>query len=72
MPKDLAARRQQCVEWITYPSHTSSPNQSDDEDGMSNIGEMEHNAVQRLLGITATQVSWERDNEEDDYGWAHM
>lgn len=72
MPKDLAARRQRCVEWIPRPSPTSSPNQSDDEDDISNIGEMEHNAVQGLLGIATTQVSSERDNEEDDYGWAQM
>ena len=67
-PKDLAASRQRCVEWIPRPSPTSSPNQSDDEDGISNIGEMEHNAVQRLLGIVTTQIPWERDNREDDYG----
>ncbi len=72
LPNDLAARRQWCVEWTSHPSPSSSPNQSDDEDGISNIGEMEHNAAQGLLGIATTQVSWERDNEEDDYGWEHM
>ncbi len=66
LPKYLAAQRQRCVEWIPRPSPTSSPNQSDDEDGISNIGEMDHDAVQGLLGIPTTQVSWERDKEEDD------
>jgi hypothetical protein len=32
MPKDLVGRRERCVEWITRPSPTASPNQSDDED----------------------------------------
>ncbi|KAL3804780.1 hypothetical protein ACHAW5_001887 [Stephanodiscus triporus] len=32
MPKDLIARRGRCVEWITRPSPTASPNQSDEED----------------------------------------
>ena len=32
MPKDLIRRRERCVEWITHPSPTASPNQSDDED----------------------------------------
>jgi hypothetical protein len=32
MPKDLIGRRERCVEWITRPSPTGSPNQSDDED----------------------------------------
>ena len=56
-------------------SPTSSPNQSDDEDGISNIGEMEHNAVQGLLGMETTQVSsvlGKRDQEKDDYGWDNV
>jgi hypothetical protein len=32
MPKDLVGRRERCVEWITRPSPTASPNQSEDED----------------------------------------
>ena len=32
MPKDLVRQRERCVEWITRPSPTASPNQSDDED----------------------------------------
>jgi hypothetical protein len=32
MPKDLVGRRERCVEWITCPSPTASPNQSDNED----------------------------------------
>ena len=72
LPKYLAAQRQRCVEWIPHPSPTSSPNQSDDVDGISYIGEGEHNTVQGLLGMVTIQVSWERDNEEDDYGWTEI
>ena len=70
MPKDLAAWKQQCVEWILCPSPTSSPNQSDDEDGISYSGEGNHDAVQGLRCMARTQVSLERNNEEDD--WAEM
>ena len=72
MPKDLAARRERCVEWMSRPSPILSPQQSDDDESASCIGEGEHNAVQGLLGMATTQVSsvlGERDQEEDDYGW---
>ncbi len=50
MPKDLAARRERCVEWMSRPSPILSPQQSDDEESASCIGEGEHNAVQGCLG----------------------
>ena len=72
MPKDLAEQRQWCVEWLSCPSPTSFPHQSDDEESINCIGEGEHDAVQGVLGMETTQVSsvlGKRDQEEDDYGW---
>ncbi len=47
MPKDLIGRRERCFEWITRPSCTASPNQSDDEDNDA------ADAVEGLLGMAA-------------------
>ena len=47
MPKDLIGRRECCVEWITRPSPTTSPNQSDDEDNNA------ADAVEGLLEMAA-------------------
>ena len=47
MPKDLIGRRERCVEWITRPSPTTSPNQSDDEDNDA------ADAVEGLLEMAA-------------------
>jgi hypothetical protein len=74
MPKDLIGRRERCVEWITRPSPTASPNQSDDEDNDA------ANAVERLLGMAAigglstdtfegNGVEGGVDEDDDEYGW---
>ena len=49
MPKDLIGRRERCVEWITRPSPTASPNQSDDEDNDA------ADAEEGLLGMAAIE-----------------
>jgi hypothetical protein len=49
MPKDLHGRRQRCVNWITRPSPTASPYQSDKEADAAN-------AVEGLLGMAATKL----------------
>ena len=48
MPKDLIGRRERCVEWITCPSPTASPNQSDHE--YNNAAD----AVEGLLEMAAS------------------
>jgi hypothetical protein len=57
MPKDLIGRRQRCVEWISRPSPTASPKQSDDDDD-------ENNGL-HLLGITATELLLSTDHLEE-------
>ncbi len=74
MPKDLPGQRQRSVEWITHPSPTASPYQSDKE------GNDAADAVEGLLGMAATRLlstdTLEEDGVEggigkDDeaYGW---
>ena len=46
--KDLIGRRERCVEWITRPSPTASPNQSEDEDNDA------ADAAEGLLGMVQT------------------
>ena len=74
MPKDLPGQRQRCVEWITRPSPTASPYQSDKEDNDA------AGAVEGLLGMAATGllptdtleedgVVGSVDKDEEEYGW---
>ncbi len=74
MPKDLVGRREHCVEWITRPSPTASPNQSDDEDNDA------ADVAEGLLGMAAiggiSTDTWEGngvkggvDKGYDEYGW---
>ena len=74
MPKDLIGQRERCVEWITHPSPTVSPNQSEDEDNDA------ANAVEGLLGMAAigglstdtfegNGVEGGVDEDDDEYGW---
>ena len=74
MPKDLIGRRERCVEWITRPSPTASPNQSDDEDNDA------ADAVEGLLGMAAigglstdtfegNGVEEGADEDDNEYGW---
>jgi len=74
MPKDLIGRRERCVEWITCPSPTASPNQSDDEDNDAADAEEGLLGMAAIGGISPDML--ERDgvkggvNENDDeYGW---
>ncbi len=72
MPKDLQERRQCCVKWITRPSPTTSPYQSDEEDSND----------LHLLGIIAAAaellptehleedgVEGGVDDDDNEYGW---
>jgi hypothetical protein len=74
MPKDLIGQRERCVERITCPSPTASPNQSDDEDNDA------ADAVEGLLGMAAigglstdtfegNGVKGGADKDDDEYGW---
>ena len=74
MPKDLIARRERCVEWITRPSPTAFSNQSDDEDNDA------ADAAEGLLGMAAiggistdmldgNGVEGGVDEDDDEYGW---
>ena len=74
MPKDLIGRRERCVEWITRPSPTTSPNQSDDEDNNA------ADAVEGLLEMAAiggistdtfegNGVEGGADVDDDENGW---
>jgi hypothetical protein len=74
MPNDLIGQRERCVEWITRPSPTASPNQCDDEDNDA------ANAVEGLLGIAAIRglstdmlerngVEGGVDEDDDEDGW---
>ncbi len=68
MPKDLIGRRECCVEWITRPSPTASPNQSDDEEnegllGMAAIGGL------RTDMLEGNGVEGGVDEDDDEYGW---
>ena len=66
MPKDLATRRQRCVEWMPRPSPMSTPYQ-----GFQNKDEGENEAVQGLLGMAAMQASsglLERKENKEDFG----
>jgi hypothetical protein len=77
MPKDLPGRRQRCVEWIDWPSPTSSPYQSDKEDNF------DADAVEGLLEIATTDlISMDRleeveveggvDEDNNEYGWGSV
>jgi len=74
MSKDLIGRRERCVEWITRPSPTASPNQSDDVENYA------ADAVEGLLGMAAigglrtdmlegNGVEGGVDEDDDEYGW---
>jgi hypothetical protein len=71
MPKDLIGQRERCVEWITCPSPTASPNQSEDEDNDA------ANAAEGLLGMAAIStdtvegngVEGGVDEDDNEYGW---
>ncbi len=74
MPKDLIGWRERCVEWITRPSPTASPNQSDTEDNDA------ANAEEGLLGMAAIRgispdmlerngVEGGVNEDDDEYGW---
>ncbi len=74
MPKDLIGRRERCVEWITRPSPTASPNLSDDKDNDA------ADAVEGLLGMAAigglstdmlerNGVKGGVDEDDNEYGW---
>ena len=52
IPRDLAARKQHCIEWMSCSSPVASPCQSDDKSKVC-FGEDEQDAVQGLLGMTA-------------------
>ena len=72
MTKDLAMRRERCVEWMSRPSPISSPYQSDDEESFQCNDEGENEAVQGLLGMAAMQASsglLEREENDEDFGW---
>jgi hypothetical protein len=63
MPKDLLGWKQRCVEWIGWPSPTSSPHQSDEEENY------DADAVERLLGIANTDlISMDHLEEIEDEG----
>ncbi len=74
MPKDLSGRQQRCVEWITPPSPSASPYQSDEEN--NDAGD----DVEGLLGMAATGllssdtlegngVEGGVDKDDNEYGW---
>ena len=74
MPKDLIGQRERCVEWISRPSPTASPNQSEDEDNGA------ADAAEGLLGMAAigglstdtvegNGVEGGVDEDDDEYGW---
>ena len=74
MPKDLIGQRERCVEWITHPSPTTSPNQSDDEDNDA------ADAVEGLLEMAAiggistdtfegNGAEGGADVDDDENGW---
>jgi hypothetical protein len=66
MPKDLLGQKQRCVEWIGWPSPTSSPYQSDEEENY------DADAVEGLLGIANTDlISMDRLEEVEDEGGIH-
>jgi hypothetical protein len=63
MPKDLLGQKQHSVEWIGWPSPTSSPYQSDKEENY------DADAVEGLLGIANTDlISMDRLEEVEDEG----
>ncbi len=74
MSKDLIGRRERCGEWITRPSPTASPNQSDDVENYA------ADAVEGLLGMAAigglrtdmlegNGVEGGVDEDDNEYGW---
>ncbi len=76
MPKDVAERRQKCVEWISCPSLPSTPCHSDVEDDDCNSvdqSEVEAGVVGALLSLGdggTVGLQEEMVGEEDEYGWA--
>jgi hypothetical protein len=64
MPKDLAARKQCCIKWMSCTSPVASPCQSDDKREVG-IGEGKQDAVQELLGMAAFQS----DDRYDECYW---
>ncbi len=73
MPKDLQEQRLCCVEWITRPSPTTSPYQSDKDEDSNDL---------HLLGMVAAAtklLSTEHleedgveggiDDDDNEYGW---
>jgi hypothetical protein len=73
MPKDLIGRRERCVEWITCPSPTASPNQSDDEDNDAADAEEGLLGMAAIGGLSNTfegnGVEGGADEDDDEYGW---
>jgi hypothetical protein len=78
MPKDLAERRQKCVEWMSRPSPTSTPCHSDAEDDdceSVDPAEVQASVVGALLSLGdggTVGVQEEMVGEEDEYGWEPM
>jgi hypothetical protein len=77
MPNDLLGQKQRCVEWIGWPSPTSSPYQSDEEENYA------PDAVEGLLGIANTDLISMNHLEEvkdeggiyednNEYGWGSV
>jgi hypothetical protein len=72
MLEDLHGKRQHCVEWITPPSPTASPYQSDEEDNDA------ADAVEGLMAATGlvstdtlegNRVEGDVDEEDNEYKW---
>ena len=59
MPKNLIGQRECCVEWITRPSPTASPNQSDDEDNDAADAEEGLLGMAAIGGISPDILEWD-------------
>ena len=87
MPKDVTIRRQRCIEWMTRPSPTASPHESDVEDDEAG-GDVSNSVAAaaaagnlNLLTLASDALNnleavddWMRedqDGEEDDDGELH-
>ncbi len=69
MPKDLPGQIQHCVEWITCPSPTALPYQSDKEDIDLHLLGVAFTELLSAAHIEEVEDEGGADGDDNEYGW---